>query len=87
MFILKVFILIINQLLSTAYAKDINTDYYITNSTLGREGDPQQNRRVRTWAGSDVFNELFRILVKMRRLYKLRKVSFFFKLTATVNAS
>ena len=31
-FILKVFILI--QLLSTANAKDINTDYYITNSTL-----------------------------------------------------
>ena len=32
MFILKVFILI--QLLSTANAKDIKTDYYITNSTL-----------------------------------------------------
>ena len=28
MFILKVFILIINQLLNTANAKDINTDYY-----------------------------------------------------------
>ena len=34
MFILKVFNLIYNQLLSTANAKDINTDYYITNSTL-----------------------------------------------------
>ena len=33
MFILKVFILINNQLLSTANTKDINTDYYITNST------------------------------------------------------
>ena len=33
-FILKVFILINNQLLKTANAKDINTDYYITNSTL-----------------------------------------------------
>ena len=31
-FILKVFILI--QLLNTANAKDINTEYYITNSTL-----------------------------------------------------
>ena len=34
MFILKVFMLINNQLLSTANAKDFNTDYYITNSTL-----------------------------------------------------
>ena len=35
-FFLKVFILINNQLLSTANAKDIdfNTDYYITNNTL-----------------------------------------------------
>ena len=33
----------------------------------GREGDPQQNKRVRTWEGSDVFvfNEVFRILVKV----------------------
>ena len=36
----------------------------------GRERDPQQNKRVRTWEGSDVFvfNELFRILVKVRPL-------------------
>ena len=34
MFILKGFILINNQLLSTANAKDINTDYFITNSTF-----------------------------------------------------
>ena len=34
MFILKVFILINKQLLSTANAKDINTDFYITNNTL-----------------------------------------------------
>ena len=63
----------------------ILTDYYITNSTLasryhgsecrGREGDPQHNKRVRTWAGSDVFNELFLLLVKMRPLYKLRHIS------------
>ena len=33
-FILKVFFLINNQLLSTVNAKEINTDYYITNSTL-----------------------------------------------------
>ena len=33
-FILKVFILINNQLLSAANAKDTNTDYYFTNSTL-----------------------------------------------------
>ena len=38
----------------------------------GSVGDPQQNNRVRTWAGSGVFNELFRTLVKMRPLYKLR---------------
>ena len=31
---MKVYILINNQLLSTANAKDINADYYITNSTL-----------------------------------------------------
>ena len=36
-----------------------------------REGDLQQNKRFRIWAVSDVFNELFRILVKMRPLYKL----------------
>ena len=59
-FILKVFILINNQLLSTAIAKDVNTVYYFTNSTLASrhhgyvsEGDQQQNKRVRTWAGSD----------------------------------
>ena len=33
-FILKVLILINNQLLSIANAKDINADFYITNSTL-----------------------------------------------------
>ena len=33
-FILKVFILANNQLLSAANAKDINTDYYITICTL-----------------------------------------------------
>ena len=33
-FILKDFILINNQLLSSANAKDMNIDYYITNSTL-----------------------------------------------------
>ena len=32
-FILKVLILANNQLLSTANAKDVNTDYYITNRT------------------------------------------------------
>ena len=36
---------------------------------------PATKKRVRTWAGSDVFNELFRIVVKMRPLYKLRHVS------------
>ena len=41
----------------------------------GKEGDPQQNKRVRTWAISAVLNEIFRILVKMRPLYKLRHVS------------
>ena len=40
----------------------------------GREVESEQNERVRTWAGSDVFNELFRILVKMRPLSKLRHV-------------
>ena len=30
----NMFILIKNQLFSTANAKDINTDYYITNSSL-----------------------------------------------------
>ena len=68
MFILKVFISINNQLLSTANAKDINTHYYITNNTLasryhgsvvGREGDPQQNKRVRTWAGLEVLMNFF----------------------------
>ena len=38
------------------------------------EGEPQQNKRVRTWRGSDVFNELLCILAKMRPLYKLRHV-------------
>ena len=33
-FILKLFLLIKNKLLSTANAKNINTDYCITNSTL-----------------------------------------------------
>ena len=33
-FVLKVFILINNQLSSAANAKDTNTDYYITNITL-----------------------------------------------------
>ena len=41
----------------------------------GREGDPQQNKRAQSWAGSDVFNELLRIVVQMRPLYKLRLVS------------
>ena len=40
-----------------------------------REGDLQQNKRVGTCAGSDVLNELFRILVKMRPLYELRHVT------------
>ena len=79
------FVLIYNQLLSTATAEDINTYYYITNSALaqgimdllrrGREEDPQPNKRVRTWAGLDVFNELFHVLDKTRELYKLRHVS------------
>ena len=44
--------------------------------------------RARTWAGSDVFNEFFRIRVKMHPLYKLRHVIWlFFKLTGTANAS
>ena len=30
----------------------------------GRDGDPQENKRYRTWVGSDVFNEFFRILAK-----------------------
>ena len=42
--------------------------------------------RVRTLEGSDVFNELFRILVKMHRLDKLRYLSFL-ELTGTANAS
>ena len=41
----------------------------------GRKGDSQQSKRVRTWAGSDVFHEFFRIVVKMRPLYKTRHVS------------
>ena len=36
---------------------------------------PAAKKSVRTSAGSHVFNELFRILVKMRPLYKLRHVS------------
>ena len=70
-----VFILINNQLLSLTNANDFNTNYYVTNSfkvlRRGRGGDPQQNKRGRTWAESDVF----RILVKMRPLYKLRQVN------------
>ena len=53
----------INQLLSVANAKDI------------WEGDPQQKKRVRTWAGSDALNEIFLIGVKIRPLFKLRHVS------------
>ena len=59
----------------------ILTDYYITSRTLasryheGRDGDLQQNKKVRIWARSDVFNERFRTLAKMRPLYKLRRVS------------
>ena len=56
-----------------------------------REGDPRQNKRVRNWAGSEVLNELFCIIFKMRPLYKLRQLvgsfPFFFKLTGTANAS
>ena len=37
-FILKVFILTNKQLLNTANAKDINTDYYITKSCLIKTG-------------------------------------------------
>ena len=44
----------------------------------GREGDSQQIKRVQTWAGSDVFNEIFRILNHMNPLYKLRYVSWYF---------
>ena len=44
----------------------------------GREGDQQQNKRVQTWAGWDIFIEVFRLLLKMRRLYKLRHVKFLF---------
>ena len=45
----------------------------------GREGDPLQNKRVRTTAGSDVFNDLFSIQAKMRPLYKVRHfICFFF---------
>ena len=66
-FILKVFILIINQLLSAANAKDINTilqialklQVIIDLKRRASEGDPKKNKRDRTWAGSDVFSELF----------------------------
>ena len=50
--------LINNQLLSTANAKDIYTDYYITNSLLASRyhgSVATKNERVRSWAGSDVF--------------------------------
>ena len=55
-----------------------------------REGDRQQNKE-----GSNLgkfgtfFNDLFRILVKKRLLYKLRHVSliFFFKMTGAANTS
>ena len=47
--------------------------------------------KVRNWAGSDVFSQLFGILAKERPLYKLRHVQlinfFLFKLTGTANAS
>ena len=33
--------------------------------------------RVRAWAGSGVFNELFRMLVKMRPHHELRHISWF----------
>ena len=47
----------------------------------GREGDPLQNKRVRTTAGSDVFNDLFSIQAKMRPLYKVRHfICFFFQI-------
>ena len=52
----------------------------------GREGEPLQNKRVKIWAGSDVFTEFFLMLVKMSPLYKLRDVGNFFKLTGTANA-
>ena len=61
----NVYILIKNQLLSTTNAKDVN---------IGREGDWQRKKRVRTWAGLDVFR-IFCILVKMRSLDELRLVS------------
>ena len=72
MVILKVFVLINSQLLSTANAKDINTDYFITNITLASRYRGSVAKRVRTWSGLDVFNDFFRILVKMRPLYKWR---------------
>ena len=39
------------------------------------------------YKGQKFFNEFFRVLVEMRPLYKLRLVSFFFKLTGISNAS
>ena len=33
------------------------------------------DKRVQSWVGTDVFNEIFCILVNMRPLYKLRHVS------------
>ena len=59
LFILQLFILINNQLLSTANAKDINTDYYITNSTLATRYRGSVAKRVRTWSGLDVFLMIF----------------------------
>ena len=55
-----------------------------------KEGDSQQNKRIRSLEGSDVFNEIFCILVKMCPLYKLRHVSSkisFIKLTGSANTS
>ena len=46
---------------------------WICSVEVGKE--TRNNKRVRNLARSDIFNELFRILVKMRPLYKLRHVS------------
>ena len=77
MCILKVFILINNQLLSTANAEDINTDYYVTNKVswicsvqVGKE----THNKIRG------FDELFRMLVKLRSLHKMLVVNFFFQI-------
>ena len=82
-FILKVFNLINNQQLIIANAKNINTGSYITNSTSFKVswicrvdvGKETSNKTRGFEPGQDTFNELFRILVKMRPLYKLRHFS------------